>query len=129
MPIEVTVGEKVFRTDDLTLDEAILIQKETGHSWFVINPLQDPAAAKAIQTRFLAREYGEEEAAKRAGSMTVRELVAAVKAVDDDLPDEYENGIPLVEDVPATSGSSGARGSSTGRRMSSGASPTETSNS
>lgn len=123
------MGEKVFRTDDLTLDEAILIQKETGHSWFVINPLQDPVAAKAIQTRFLAREYGEEEAAKRAGAMTVRELVASVKAVDDDLPDEYEGGVPLAEDAPTTSGSSGARSSSTGRRMSSGGSPTETSNS
>lgn len=108
MPFQITVGEEKFRTDDLLLDEAIAIEKETGHSWVEINPLRSAQDCRAILKTLWARQVGPVEAEKRVAVLTLRDVLACVTWVKDDLPDIYEDGHPKAGDGTETAGSSPA---------------------
>lgn len=116
MPFVVSVDGEDYNTDDLTLDEAIAIERETGRSWATINPFASGGDCKAIIATFLSRTVGAEEAAKRAGAMSLKQVLASVRVEESDLPDEYVNGIPKAGGEPATTGSSGAPADSPGRQ-------------
>lgn len=104
MAIEVTVDGKTWRTDDLTLDEAVEIEQACGVSWININPYRDAKQCRAIIVAFLTRERGAEEAAKLAGAMSLADTLEAIRVADDDMPTEFEDGIPKAEAGTATTG-------------------------
>lgn len=101
MPYRITIDDATFESDDLTLDEAIAIEQATGTAWSNLNPMRSGEHCKLVIAAYLARTRGPEEAAKVVGSMTLREVLAAVKWVDDDLPTEYEDGLPKAADAQA----------------------------
>ncbi len=116
MPYVISIeGGGGFNTNGLSLDEAFDIETETGRSWAHINPMVTGRDCKAILVAFLARSHGPEDAKKRVGTMSVRQVLESVRYVDDDLPEEYENGIPKAGAEPATTGSSGVPAGSAGR--------------
>lgn len=114
MPFEVRFGDQKWRTDDLTLDEAIAIEKATGRSWVQINPFQSARDCKAIIVAFLAREMDLVAAEAKVGALSLREVLDSVNVVGDDLPDQYADGIPKGEDGPSMTGSSGEPAGSDG---------------
>ncbi len=100
MPFIVKLGDKEFNTDYLTIDEAKAIEKETRRTWGTINPFRSAEDCQAIMVTFLSRSteeggLGDRDAAvKKVGKMSVKEALAALSAVDDDLPEEFEDGLP-----------------------------------
>lgn len=107
MPFQVTVeGVGSFLTDDLTLAEAIAIEKATGHSWYEINPFRSAVDCQAIIVAFLSRTLGEDVARKQVDGMALRDVLAAVDVVADDRPQSYAEGMPdpKVGDGSATTG-------------------------
>lgn len=95
MPFRVTVEGESFVVDDLTLDEAIAIEKALDTTWAYINPLRSAEHCRAIMQAFLARTRSVEEAAKIVGGMSIKAATEAVEHVpEDDLPDEFEDGLP-----------------------------------
>lgn len=114
MPFQVTFGGQKWRTDELTLKEAIAIEKVTGRSWMVINPFQSAEDCKAIMVAFLSRDMDPGAAEQKVDALPLREVLDSVDVVKDDLPDVYEDGLPKAEGEDSTNGSSGERGDSTG---------------
>lgn len=106
MAVQFTVDDKTYRTDDLTLDETVAIEKECGCSWLDMNPFRSANQCRAILRTFIAREVSVEEATKRVGSMTVGETTGSMKVADDDLPNEFDGGVPdpKAEAGPETTG-------------------------
>lgn len=108
MRYQVSVDGKSWVTEDLTLDEAIEVEAETGESWLFLNPIRSAKHAKAILTRFLAREHGLDAARDRVGAMSVTDVLDCVdRAESDDRPAEHRDGVPVVDpkaepDEPAT---------------------------
>jgi hypothetical protein len=115
MPFEVSFGDQKWRTDDLTLDEAISIEKVTGRSWMQVNPFVSAEDCKAIMVAFLAREMDPQAAEAKVGGLSLGEVLDSIKHVKDDLPDEYVEGLPKGEGGPSTGGSSGVPDDSDGR--------------
>lgn len=114
MPFEVSVGDRKWRTDDLTLDEAIGIEKTTGRSWMQINPFVSAEDCKAIMVAFLGREMDSGSAEAKVGALSLREVLNSVELVKDDLPDQYVDGLPKGEVGPSMTGSSGEPNGSDG---------------
>ena len=107
MPFKVTLGEgEEFLTDDLTLAEAIAIEKATGHSWYDINPFRSATDCQAIMVAFLSRTLSEDVAAKQVSGMSLKDVLASVDVVPDDRPQSYEDGMPdpKAVDESATTG-------------------------
>lgn len=110
MPYRVSFEGEAFNTDDLTLDEAIAIEKVTGRSWVLINPFRSAEDCKAIIAAFLARKMGEAEAAKLVGGLSLKAVLDSVELIDD-MPTSYENGLPDPKvEGPGTGGSSTSDG-------------------
>lgn len=122
MPFRVTIDGESIITEDLTLDELVEIEKEAGEPWSfaIAAPLKTAASGRAIATKLLARRYGPEEGAKRAGAMTFKQILDAFEHVPDDRPEDYsKDGIPkpdpkAVAGVTGTTSSSGASSDSGG---------------
>lgn len=102
MPYRVTVEGTSYSTDDLTLDEAVAIEKATGISWLYLNPVRSAEHCKAIMVAFLSRDRTPAEAEAVVGKLSLAAATAAVTDVEDDLPDEYEDGIPKAGADPST---------------------------
>jgi len=121
MPLKVTINDRSWLTEDLTLDELADVEHDAGESWsFVLQaPLKTAVSARAILVRFLAREHGPEQAVKLAGGMTFREVLDAFEFVEDDRPEEYKKDVPVVDpkagtDEPGTTSSPSSPASPTG---------------
>lgn len=108
MPIQVRFAGQTWRTDDLTIDEAIKLQEVTGKTWLTISPHQSALDAKAVLAAFLAREMGQEAADQKVGALTVSEMLECISQVANDLPDYYEDGLPKAEGESSTGSSSTA---------------------
>lgn len=107
MPFQVTFGGQTWRTDELTLKEAIGIEKATGRSWMLINPFQSAEDCKAIMVAFLARDMAPDVAETKVDGLSLREVLDSVDVIKDDLPDVYQDGLPKAEGEDSTNGSSG----------------------
>lgn len=114
MAIRVTFAGDSWLTDDLTLDEFVLIEEQTGASWVRFNPFISSKHARAALAAFVARTVGQDEAEKKVGALSIKEAVACFEVIKDDLPDLYEDGIPKAEGDTATPGSSPAPDGSDG---------------
>lgn len=91
-----SVGDRKFTHLDLTGAEVEAIEKRFGIDWVEIRPIGVMAHRLAMLGALLARELGAEAAAAKVGAMTVGELEEAVTFVpgQDDLPDDYVDGLP-----------------------------------
>lgn len=116
--VQLTIDDETFTTDDLTVDEAIQVEQETGQSWLHMQPGVSAVQTKAVLVAWLSRTTARDVAAKRVGAMTVAEIADVVKIVESDLPGEYIDGQvnPKAGGAPSTSGSSGAPDDSDGPR-------------
>jgi hypothetical protein len=104
---EVTIEGETFRTDDLSLDEAIMVEKATGTSWLYINPLRSAGDCRAVMVAFLSRSRSKADAEATVarlfgGPKGMKAAIDAVKTVEEDLPDEYEDGLPKAGGGPST---------------------------
>ena len=86
-----------FFVDDLTLDEAVVVEQETGESWLHLNPVRSASQARSIMVRFLCRTMSEDKARVVVGGMTVGDFSKAVAVVKDDRPDEFNQGMPVTD--------------------------------
>lgn len=109
MPYSVKIDGKVYNTDDLTLDECIEVEKyvrrldpEAPRTWGSLMPLRSAVDCKAVMRVFLLRERTPAEADAFLSTLTAGKAVDAVDKVEDDLPDEYEDGLPKAEGEPET---------------------------
>ena len=113
--VKVPGGVQVSLTD-LPLDQLELIEEETDTRWPVV--LGSPAASMKIArvTYRVVCEF----AGVEPETLTARNLLDGdvFENVDDDLPVVFEDGIPKVEAVTPTSGSSGEQPATSGRRQS-----------
>ena len=96
MPWKLTFEDKEHREDDLTIDQAVRIEKLTGESWLHIVPLRSADHAKAILTVMHSAATGEPEAAvaARVGALKLAEYLKRVGTYEDDLPQQYTDGFP-----------------------------------
>lgn len=100
-------GGGSFFVDDLTLDEVCAVEDETGETWLRMNPARSARQARSIMVRFAARSLGEKEAKRIVGGLSVRDVAGAIEVTEDDRPDEYQDGSPVVDpkgagDAPET---------------------------
>lgn len=89
------IADQKFTQLDLTGAEVEAIEKRFGIDWVEIRPIGNMAHRLAMLTALVARSDPEGAAAK-VGAMTVGELEAAVTyhPGQDDLPDDYVDGLP-----------------------------------
>lgn len=66
--------------DDLTIDEAYMVERESGGNWRDINPLESAAHARALLLALYQTRKGlsYDEAAFEVGQLTVAATIAAV---------------------------------------------------
>lgn len=102
MAFELTLDGQVFRSDDLTIDEAVAIEKATGTSWLYLNPLRSGEVFRAMAVTFLLRDRPKADAEAYVGKLGIKAAIAAVDEVAEDLPDEYEDGLPKAGGDPST---------------------------
>lgn len=106
MPFRITLAEGSWSTDDLTLGEVVEVERETGESWIVMNPLRSAVQARAIMRRLLARDGGLDGATARIDGMRVADVVAAIDVENtDDRPRQHVDGVPQVDPKGVTGGS------------------------
>lgn len=103
MPFTVEVAGQVFNTGDLTIDEAIAIEKETGETWRTMTPLHSAKHWRAIAKTFLLRSMGSDEVESVLSKVRADQAVEATEWVATDTPDAYEDGAPLVAGGASTS--------------------------
>lgn len=93
------VGVTWRTSDDLTLDELEAIEKASGVGWAYINPLVSSDTARALLAAWLVRDGGTDEEVKATvAAMTAKTLKHTFRYIeDDDLPAEWEDGLPVVD--------------------------------
>lgn len=104
---------ELYREDDVTFGEAERIEKLTGQSWLVMNPLRSAVQAVAIITVMVATRKGrdEDEVAAEIRAAKPDEFLQSFERVPPDRPTVMENGHPPVAAAHSTgsSRSSGTR--------------------
>lgn len=110
MGFQVTLDGVVYRTDDLTIDEAGVLEKECGKTWLELNPIRTSIEFKATARLFLARDHDPDQVEKLLAGYTISDAMAAVVWVDDDLPRVFEEGLPKAEGEASTTTSSSSPG-------------------
>lgn len=116
MPWVLTFEGQEWREGSLTIDQCERIEKATDESWLVINPLRSAKHCRAIlETLLIDSGLSEEEAKQKVGATRADQLLdgKAIRWVEDDLPDTYEDGNPTVGE-PLTVTSSGSPETSSG---------------
>lgn len=114
MAWETHIGGSWRSSDDLTVGELESIEAATGTPWSLINPFRSMPVARAMLATWLVRDgKTDDEAKAEVSALTAKTLKNAFRFVDeDDLPDDWTDGMPTVDPktdagVPSTSGSSG----------------------
>lgn len=90
MPLRVRVGDQAARSDDLTVEQLLGVEKATGKRWPEINPFASARDAFALVTALFG-----------ADAMTTARALPAdvgqwVDIVDDDLPEAFRDCIPTM---------------------------------
>jgi hypothetical protein len=101
---KVRVGDTWQNTDDLTLDEVEAVEVASGVGWGLLNPLRSAPAAKALLAAFLVRDgVSDADARAQVGALRLKTAKHTfVYVEDDDLPDQWEDGLPVVDPKPET---------------------------
>lgn len=108
MSWRVRVGDTWRNTDDLTLDEVEAVEAASGVPWGFMNPLRSVSTAKAIYAAFLVSDGDSDaDARTKVGALTMKTAKHTFRYVeDDDLPDNWEDGLPVVDPKPAAGAAS-----------------------
>lgn len=79
--------DRIFTEDDLTLAEAATVEKITGTSWGLLNPVSSANECQSIIAACLHHRDGLKmvDAMKQAGSLTAAEAVKAISAYEVDV--------------------------------------------
>lgn len=106
MPWRLEVDGDTWTTQDYTLDEMVAVEKRTGFQWGGLRPHSEAEHARALIIHWYARTGPVDDAEKRAGVLTDRQ-VRVTEMPDDDRPAQHNDGIPVVDpkadgDGPAT---------------------------
>lgn len=91
-----------YHVADLTLAEAQDLEEKLGIVWGQLAPVMRAKHRLALMAVFLRRDHSEDEVAKILDTVTLFETEKMWRVVELDLPDSYENGIPLAEGGPST---------------------------
>lgn len=127
MPFELEIDGRKYNTDELSVSEAIELEKTLGKTWRELNPLGSAEEFQAFASICLRRDHPMEQAAKIAAELPLSVALKAARWVEDDRPDAYEDGSPKGEAEPSTISSSGSRARRTaGPRTSPAANASET---
>jgi hypothetical protein len=86
----------VYKEGDVTVDQWVEICERAEADWTVINPLRAPQYAKAIFTVLVSDHSGQdrEVSGKAIGEMTTDQFLRLFTEGDEDLPEEFQDGIP-----------------------------------
>lgn len=97
MAWETRVDGKWHSSDDLTLDELDVVEKASGIGWGFLNPIRNAATARTLLALWYVKEGRTDEEAKAAiAALTNKTLKVTFRYVDDDdLPEEWEDGLPV----------------------------------
>lgn len=106
MPFELVLNGNAYNTDDLSLSEAVGIEKMLGKTWRELNPLASAEEFQAFATVCLRRDHSADQAAKIVAELPLGVALKAARWIDDDLPEVYEDGYPKAEGGPSTTTSS-----------------------
>lgn len=105
-------GGQVVSSDDFLIEDLGSIEKATGESWAVLNPMRSSAVAKAFLAVAMLRSGRTEAEVETALQLvTLKKLKSAFTYIDDEEA-EQEEVDPSVPSPSRTSGSS-SHGSST----------------
>jgi hypothetical protein len=127
MPFELILDGHTYNTDELSVAEAVELEKALGKTWGQLNPLKSAEEFQAFAAICLRRDHPAEQAAKIAAELPLGEALSAGRWISDDRPTEYEDGFPKAEGGPSTTTSSTSRGRrGAGRPTSSGGKPSAT---
>lgn len=79
--------DRVFTEDDLTLAEAATVEKITGTSWGLLNPVSSANECQSIIAACLHHRDGLKmvDAMKQAGELTAQDAVKAISAYEVDV--------------------------------------------
>lgn len=111
-----TFGDHSWSTDDLSLREIAELEGSLGLDWGELKPGHSMRHFLAISAVFLRRHHSEDEVVKTLDALDLGNLDdhLAWKS-GDDLPDKWEDGLPLPgKGAPGTAGSSGASATTAG---------------
>jgi hypothetical protein len=106
VPFELTLAGRKYSTDDLSVAEAVDLEKTLGRSWTQLNPLSSAEEFLAFATTCLRHDHPADQAAKIAAELPLGVALAAARWVGDDLPDVFEDGLPKAEGESSTTTSS-----------------------
>lgn len=101
----IAVDGQVFREYDLTIDDIEAMEEATGLTWRTLNPLRSAAVAKQMAVTLLVRRGSDEVTAKKLiGEMRGGDFIDSIGTYDpdEDMPSQYENGIPQPADETST---------------------------
>ena len=110
MPFQFSYDGKDWSSDDITGVEFAKLEEQLKVDFAFLNPLRSMRHRLAFLGLLLRRERSEDEGVQIVDRRTLVELNDMVRWGDkDDLPTEWQDGIPLVmTDEPGTAGSSSA---------------------
>lgn len=79
--------DRIFTEDDLTLAEAATVEKITGTSWGLLNPVSSANECQSIIAACLHHRDGLKmvDAMKQAGELTAQDAVKAISAYEVDV--------------------------------------------
>lgn len=110
MPFELILDGRTYSTDQMSVAEAVELEKVLDKTWRELNPLSSAEEFQAFAAICLRRDHPSDQAAKMAAELPLGEALLAARWVDDDRPTEYEDGSPKAEGEPSTTTSSSSRG-------------------
>jgi hypothetical protein len=108
VPFVFAADGQEFSTDDLTIDEVVVVEKAAGAGWYALNPLASAQHFRAILVEFYARTRSRDEAEKLVGALPLSQADRMCRfEAQDDRPDTYRDGVPVVDpkaepDAPET---------------------------
>lgn len=127
MPFEIEIEGRKYNTDELSVTEAIELERTLGKTWRELNPLGSAEEFQAFAAICLRRDHPVELAAKIVAELPLSVALKAARWIEDDRPDAYEDGSPKAGADRSTITSSTSRARRTaGPRTSPAASQSET---
>ncbi len=94
-----------YSVGDLKLREVEVIEEIAGAKYVDLRPFSNMKHKLAYMAVFLGRDHPPEEVERIIDEITLEEVASMWDVVDDDLPEVYDNGIPLPEGGPSTASS------------------------
>lgn len=85
-----------YREGDVTLDQWDKLEAELEKPWHKINPILSAKDARVVLRTLIAARTGDDidSVDKVVGALTTDDFLKMLSEAENDLPEEYENGVP-----------------------------------